>query len=170
MGRSKEALLADDPDVYFTTLSFDGYPAILLRLERITGARVDRSSEEKRLSGAPQLAIEVLSSDRAADAIPKFSKYAAAGLERHLIVDPKELVSSFTTRRGRPTERWRATGLGPWPTSTSVSPRSASIPQIFSVNDRPCPARSDPGAYSPLAPVVSGRGRWRNTSMTRRGQ
>jgi hypothetical protein len=32
---AKEALLADDPDVFFTTPHFDGYPAVLVRLERI---------------------------------------------------------------------------------------------------------------------------------------
>jgi len=33
---AKEALLADDPDVFFTTPHFDGYPAVLVRLERIS--------------------------------------------------------------------------------------------------------------------------------------
>ena len=32
---AKEALIADNPDVYFTTPHFDGYPAILVRLDRI---------------------------------------------------------------------------------------------------------------------------------------
>jgi hypothetical protein len=32
----KEALLANDPDVFFTTPHFDGYPAILVRLDRIS--------------------------------------------------------------------------------------------------------------------------------------
>ena len=32
---AKEALLADDPGVYFTTPHFDGYPAVLVRLEQI---------------------------------------------------------------------------------------------------------------------------------------
>jgi hypothetical protein len=32
---AKEAILADDPDVYFTTPHFDGYRAVLVRLERI---------------------------------------------------------------------------------------------------------------------------------------
>jgi hypothetical protein len=32
---AKEALLADDPAVYFTTPHFDGYPAILARLDAI---------------------------------------------------------------------------------------------------------------------------------------
>lgn len=31
----KEALLADDPDVYFTTPHFDGFPAVLVRLDVI---------------------------------------------------------------------------------------------------------------------------------------
>ena len=39
---AKDALLADDPDVFFTTPHFDGYAAILVRLERI--ARDERSS------------------------------------------------------------------------------------------------------------------------------
>jgi hypothetical protein len=32
---AKEALLADDPSVFFTTPHFDGYPAILVQLKRI---------------------------------------------------------------------------------------------------------------------------------------
>jgi hypothetical protein len=33
----KGALIAESPDVYFTTPHFDGYPAILVRLDRIDG-------------------------------------------------------------------------------------------------------------------------------------
>jgi hypothetical protein len=32
---AKQALLADDPEVYFTTPHFDNYPIVLLRLDRI---------------------------------------------------------------------------------------------------------------------------------------
>jgi hypothetical protein len=32
---AKEALIADDPTVFFTTPHFDGYPAVLARLEQI---------------------------------------------------------------------------------------------------------------------------------------
>ena len=32
---AKEALLADDPGVFFTTPHFDGYPAVLVRLDEI---------------------------------------------------------------------------------------------------------------------------------------
>ena len=49
----------------------------------------ERSSEDKRLTVVPQLAVEVLSSDRASDTIRKFAKYAAAGLERYWIIDPE---------------------------------------------------------------------------------
>ena len=33
---AKEALLATDGDVYVTTPHFDGYPAILVRLDEVT--------------------------------------------------------------------------------------------------------------------------------------
>lgn len=33
---AKEAVLASDPEVYFTIPHFDGYPAVLVRLERIS--------------------------------------------------------------------------------------------------------------------------------------
>ena len=36
---AKEALLADDPGVYFTTPHFDGYPAVLVRLGAIDARR-----------------------------------------------------------------------------------------------------------------------------------
>src|SRR3954453_3483957 len=32
---AKEALLADDPDVFFTTPHFKGYPAVLVQLDKI---------------------------------------------------------------------------------------------------------------------------------------
>ena len=38
---AKEALLAEDPGVYFTTPHFDGYPAILVRLDTIDVAELE---------------------------------------------------------------------------------------------------------------------------------
>jgi|SRR5688572_14952289 hypothetical protein len=35
---AKQALLADDSGVFFTTPHFDGYPIVLVRLDRISGA------------------------------------------------------------------------------------------------------------------------------------
>jgi hypothetical protein len=32
---AKEALITSDPEIYFTTPHFNGYPAVLVRLERI---------------------------------------------------------------------------------------------------------------------------------------
>ena len=46
--------------------------------------------EQERLTELPQLAVEILSTDRARDIIRKARKYAAAGLPRHWIVDPGE--------------------------------------------------------------------------------
>ncbi len=67
---AKEALLADDPEVYFTTPHFDGYPAVLVRLERIGEAELAELLGEAWLAQAPKrLAAAYLSSlaDREAD-------------------------------------------------------------------------------------------------------
>jgi hypothetical protein len=49
----KDALLADDPRVYFTTPHFDGYPAILVRLERIGSEELRELIVEAWLARAP---------------------------------------------------------------------------------------------------------------------
>ena len=51
---AKEALLADDPDVFFTTPHFDGYPAVLVRLDKITGEALEEVIVEAWLSRAPK--------------------------------------------------------------------------------------------------------------------
>ncbi len=57
----KEALLAGDPDVFFTTPHFDGYPAVLVRLERIGVEELDELIVEAWLARAPKrLAKEYL--------------------------------------------------------------------------------------------------------------
>ena len=51
---AKEALLADDPGVYFTTPHFDGYPAVLVRLGRIDLAELEEMIAEAWLARAPK--------------------------------------------------------------------------------------------------------------------
>jgi hypothetical protein len=51
---AKEALLANDEGVFFTTPHFDGYPAILVRLERITVEDLDEVIVEAWLARAPK--------------------------------------------------------------------------------------------------------------------
>jgi hypothetical protein len=51
---AKEALLADDPAVYFTTPHFDGYPAVLVRLERIGLDELEELVTEAWLARAPK--------------------------------------------------------------------------------------------------------------------
>lgn len=51
---AKEALLADDPAVYFTIPHFDGYPAVLVRLERIPVDELDELITEAWLARAPK--------------------------------------------------------------------------------------------------------------------
>jgi hypothetical protein len=51
---AKEALLADDPGVYFTTPHFDGYPAVLVRLDRIALEDLEELIVESWLARAPK--------------------------------------------------------------------------------------------------------------------
>jgi len=61
----KEALLASDPGVFFTTPHFDGYPAVLVRLERIALAELKELIVEAWLLRAPKrLAEQYLGTDR----------------------------------------------------------------------------------------------------------
>ncbi|MGH4013650.1 MAG: MmcQ/YjbR family DNA-binding protein [Pseudonocardiaceae bacterium] len=61
----KQALLADDPNVFFTTPHFDGYPAILVRLDRIGVAELDELIVDAWLTRAPKrLAKEYLDTSR----------------------------------------------------------------------------------------------------------
>jgi hypothetical protein len=58
---AKEALVADDGDVYFTTPHFNGYPAILVRLDRIAVPELEELLVEAWLARAPRrLAAEYL--------------------------------------------------------------------------------------------------------------
>jgi hypothetical protein len=60
---AKQALIADDPEVYFTTPHFDGYPAVLVRLDRIGLEELEELIVEAWLDRAPKrLAREYLAS------------------------------------------------------------------------------------------------------------
>jgi hypothetical protein len=51
---AKEALLADAPDLYFTTPHFDGFPAVLARLERLGAGDLEELVVEAWLVRAPK--------------------------------------------------------------------------------------------------------------------
>jgi hypothetical protein len=51
---AKEALIADDPAVYFTTPHFDGYPAVLVRLDEIALTELEELVAEAWLCQAPK--------------------------------------------------------------------------------------------------------------------
>ncbi|MFG2791871.1 MmcQ/YjbR family DNA-binding protein [Streptomyces sp. NPDC048419] len=54
----KEALVASDPGVYFTIPHFDGYPAVLVRLDRIDVAELKELIVEAWLLRAPKRLAE----------------------------------------------------------------------------------------------------------------
>ncbi len=51
---AKEALLADESSVYFTTPHFDGYPAVLVALDKIDVRELDELIVEAWLARAPK--------------------------------------------------------------------------------------------------------------------
>ena len=51
---------------------------------------LDDPEDQVRFTDTPHLAVEILSTDPAADIIRKAAKYAAAGLPRYWIIDPQE--------------------------------------------------------------------------------
>ncbi len=61
---AKQALLADDPAVFFTTPHFDGYPAILVRLEAIAAEELEELVTEAWLAVAPKRLAEEFLAER----------------------------------------------------------------------------------------------------------
>jgi hypothetical protein len=55
---AKEALIADDPSVFFTTPHFDGYPAVLIRLDAISAEILEEVVVEAWLARAPKRLAE----------------------------------------------------------------------------------------------------------------
>ncbi|GHJ44730.1 hypothetical protein Cs7R123_20720 [Catellatospora sp. TT07R-123] len=61
---ARAALLADDPSVYFTTPHFDGYPAVLVRLELIGPEELAELVTEAWLSRAPKRLAKAFLAER----------------------------------------------------------------------------------------------------------
>jgi hypothetical protein len=61
---AKDALIADDPDVYFTTPHFDGYPAVLVRLERIDAEELRELVEDAWVQRAPKTVAQAWLADQ----------------------------------------------------------------------------------------------------------
>jgi hypothetical protein len=61
---AKEALLADDPQVFFTTPHFDGYPAILARLDRLGVEDLQEIIVEAWLAQAPKRLLDAYLASR----------------------------------------------------------------------------------------------------------
>jgi hypothetical protein len=55
---AKAALIAEDPEVFFTTSHFDGYPAVLCRLERLAPAALAELAGEAWACRAPRRLVD----------------------------------------------------------------------------------------------------------------
>lgn len=72
---AKEAFLAEDPGVFFTTPHFDGYPAVLVRLEEISPADLEEVVVEAWLARAPKRLARAYMEDSPADRAPGLRDY-----------------------------------------------------------------------------------------------
>jgi len=63
---AKDALLADDPRVYFTTSHFDGYAAVLARVDRIALEHLEELVTEAWLARAPKRLVDAYLAERGA--------------------------------------------------------------------------------------------------------
>ena len=54
---AKQALVSSEPEIYFTTSHFDGYPAVLVRLERIARAELEELILEAWVARAPKRVV-----------------------------------------------------------------------------------------------------------------
>jgi hypothetical protein len=61
---AKQALLEDDPRVYFTTSHFEGYAAVLIRLDRIALAELEEAIAEAWLARAPKRLADAFLAER----------------------------------------------------------------------------------------------------------
>jgi hypothetical protein len=55
---AKQALLQDNPEIFFTTPHFDGYPAILVRLDAISVDDLEEVVVEAWLARAPKRLVD----------------------------------------------------------------------------------------------------------------
>jgi hypothetical protein len=61
---AKEAMIADDPEVFFTTPHFDGYPAVLVQLDRMSPGDLDEVIVEAWLARAPPRLVKAYLEER----------------------------------------------------------------------------------------------------------
>lgn len=59
----KEALIAANPEVYFTTPHYDGHPAVLARIETIGDAEMTEMVTEAYRLRAPKMLVRQLDAD-----------------------------------------------------------------------------------------------------------
>jgi hypothetical protein len=61
---AKEAVIASDPEVFFTTPHFDGYPAVLVQLEKIGAGDLEEVIVEAWLNRAPKRLADAYLAER----------------------------------------------------------------------------------------------------------
>jgi hypothetical protein len=78
----KDALLLSEPDVFFTTPHFNGYPAILVRLDVIAGPELKALLHEAWLERAPPKVLAARAAVRKPAAKNRPTRKTAAAVKR----------------------------------------------------------------------------------------
>ena len=93
---------------------------------------VPATGEQARFTGTPDLAIEVLSTNRSDDLVLKTGKYAAAGLPHYWIVDPRDRTfSAFVLHGGMYARAVHAEGSGRLVVSFGVAELDVELGELF---------------------------------------
>ncbi len=106
----KAAVIADDPDVFFTTPHFDGYAAVLVRLDRIPLPELAELVEDAWRLRAPKRLLAEL--DRPCCGQAPAGARGGGG----------EVASKIVARRRARVGRLSAPTLGPGPTAADRAP------------------------------------------------
>jgi hypothetical protein len=64
---AKDAMIASDPGVFFTTPHFDGYPAVLVQLDLIALGDLDEVVVEAWLARAPERLVQAYLDDQSSN-------------------------------------------------------------------------------------------------------
>jgi hypothetical protein len=64
---AKEAMIASDPGVFFTTPHFDGYPAVLVQLDLIAPGDLDEVVVEAWLARGPKRLVQAYLDDQSSN-------------------------------------------------------------------------------------------------------
>ena len=143
----KEALLSDDPDVFFTTPHFDGYAIVLIRLEKIPVPELEELIIEAWLDRAPKRTVSeyLKASEYGRDFRPSSHATPSPSLSARI-------SSSAKASRSSPGRAWKRPGSPPTSLRLAMASRPRGANSLASILD---PAVAPGTCGTPRDPTVA---------------